>query len=171
MTTDKDNAVPTNEQILNALRELTASLDWDVQSFMRDQEFIAVVGLDTDPRFEELLWVYDTEGAFLRCLLVSRETVPPEREAAVVELCARINDRLSFGCAEYSFEDHTIIFRNTVDLRTCGPLDTVLGACTSRALSLGRRYAAAVVNTLDGDSPKDAVAAAEADRPADAAEN
>jgi hypothetical protein len=171
MTTDQDNPAPDNEEFLNALRELTSPLDWEVQSFTRDHELIAIVGLDNDPRFEQVLWVYDTEGLFVRCLLVSRAEVPPESEPAIMELCARINDRLSFGCAEYSFDDQTIIFRNSLDLRTCGPLERVMSDATSRVLSLGRRYAPAITAVLDGGNPKDAVAAIESDGPRNEREN
>src|SRR5580765_5638365 len=104
MTSETQDSAPSQEQFLDALGELTKSLGWELQHFMRDQELVALVPTENDPSFEQFIWVYDTVGVFVRCLLVSRRVVPPERETAILELCARINDGLNFGCAEYSFD-------------------------------------------------------------------
>jgi hypothetical protein len=162
MTSEKQDSAPGNEQFLDAVSELIKPLGWQLQHFTRDQELVALVPTENDPSFEQLIWVYDTDGVFFRCLLVSRAVVPPEREPAILELCARMNDGLNFGCAEYSFDDQTIVFRNSVDLRTCSPLAQVVSDATSRVLGLGRRYAVAIEATLAGDKPEDAVKKAEA---------
>ena len=162
MTSENQDSAPSNEQFLDAVGELVKPLGWQLQNFTRDQELIALVETENDPGFEQFLWVYDTDSLSLRCLLVGRGVVPPEREPAILELCARINDRLNFGCAEYSFEDQTINFRNSADLNTCSPLEKVVNDATSRVLSLGRRYRNAIADTLKGSSPKEAVEKAEA---------
>ena|SRR6185436_13787274 len=162
MTSEQQDSAPSNEQFLDAVGELTKPLGWQLQHFMRDQELVALAPTESDPSFEQFIWVYDTAGGFFRCLLVSRTVVPPEREPAILELCARMNDGLNFGCAEYSFDDKAIVFRNSVDIRTCSPLAQVVNDATSRVLSLGRRYANAIAETLEGSNPKDAVEKAEA---------
>src|SRR4051812_30160792 len=136
MTSEKQNPAPSNEQFLAAVTELIKPLGWELQHFTRDQELVALVSVENDPSFEQFIWVYDNDGVFFRCLLVSRVVVPPEREPAILELCARINDGLNFGCAEYSFDDQNVVFRNSVDLRTCGALEEVVHHATSRMLSL-----------------------------------
>jgi len=162
MTSEKQDPAPSNEQFLDAVSELIKPLGWELQHFRRDQELVALVSVENDPAFEQFIWVYDNDGVFFRCLLVSRGVVPPEREPAILELCARINDGLNFGCAEYSFDDQTVVFRNSVDLRTCGSLEEVVHHATSRMLSLGKRYSNAIANTLKGTNPKEAMAKAEA---------
>lgn len=161
MTNEKESSAPGNEEFLQAVTELTTPLGWEIQHFNRDQDLIALVATENDPSFEQFMWVYNAEGVSLRCLLVSRAVVPAERETAILELCARINDGLNFGCAEYSFDDQTIVFRNSADLGTCGPLAKVLGDATSRVLGLGRRYRGAIEATLKGGKPEDAVKEAE----------
>jgi hypothetical protein len=160
--TERQDSAPSNEQFLDAVGELAKPLGWQLQHFTRDQELVALVPTENDQSFEQFIWVYDTDGVFLRCLLVSRAVVPPERQPAILELCARINDGLNFGCAEYGFDDQVIAFRNSVDLKTCAPLQKVVNDATSRVLSLGRRYAVAIDATLAGDTPEDAVKKAEA---------
>src|SRR5438093_7486329 len=94
---------PDKDRFLAAVGEFASPLGWRVRSFTREEELVALVALDGDPSFDQVLWIYDTSRAFVRCLLVYRGTVSIEREPAILELCARINDGLVFGCAEYSF--------------------------------------------------------------------
>ncbi len=164
MTSEKQDSAPSHEQFLEAVSELIKPLGWELQHFTRDEELIAVVSLseESDPTFQQFIWVYDKDGVFFRCLLVSRAEVPPEREPAILELCARINDGLNFGCVEYGFDDQTVSFRNSVDLRTCAPLPDVVRHATSRMLGLGKRYSGAITKTLKGAKPKEAMATAEA---------
>ena len=106
--------------------------------------------------YEQVLWVYNTRRGSVRCLLVNRATVPAAREGAILELCARINEDLVFGCAEYSFGDRTVIFRDSVQLGSGDTGDLLTGA-TARVLDLGSRYAPAVRATLAGSSPVEAM--------------
>jgi len=141
---------------LSVLRDLAASLAWQLRSFEREEELIALVALDHDPSYEQVLWVYDRSRGFVRCLLVRRGSVPPEREADIIELCAHINDGLAFGCAEYSFDDRTLVFRDSFQLSHCKLQDTLVDI-TSRLLNLGSRYSPAVRATLAGKSAAEAI--------------
>jgi hypothetical protein len=148
---------PDAKTFLAAADELAASLGWRLRSFQRDDEVVALVALDHDPSFEQMIWVYDTRRAFVRCLLASRGSVPKEREAAILELCARINDGLVFGCAEYSFADRTLVFRDSFQLGW-GKLPDLLTDVTARLLDLGSRHSPAVRATLAGTAASDAIA-------------
>jgi hypothetical protein len=142
--------------VLVALGELATSFGWRLRSFKRDDEMVALVVLDHDPSFEQMIWVYHISGANVRCLLVSRGSVPADREFAVFELCARINDGLVFGCAEYSFDDRALVFRDSVQLGY-GKTPDLLASVSARLLDLGSRYAPAVGATLAGKSPAEAM--------------
>ncbi len=148
---------PDNDAFLAAVAEFAAGFGWRVRSFERDEELVALVALDSDSSFEQVLWVYDAERASLRCLLVSRAVVPVGRERAILELCARINDGLVFGCAEYSFKDRTLVFRDSVQLGY-GILAELLASTSARLLDLGSRYASAIRATLAGSTPVEALA-------------
>lgn len=160
MTLDIEITLPDGDKFLAAADELAVSFGWQLHSFKRDEEIIGLVSLKKDPSFEQILWVYDPIRAFLLCLLVSRAVVPEERESAVIELCARINNGLLSGCLEFSFTDRTLIFRDSAELKY-GPVDLVLSSTSSRLLSLGSRYASAIRDTLAGSSPAEAVGASE----------
>jgi hypothetical protein len=162
MTSEKRDPGPDTGQFLAAVREWTASFGWQVQSFTRDEEFIVIAPLENDPSFEQIIWVYDTEHGSFRSLLVSRAVISAERRDAIFELCARINDGLTFGCLEYSFSDAALVFRESADLDTCGPLERVLHETSARVLDFGQRYAVAIDATLKGEKPEDAVTKAEA---------
>jgi len=161
MNGDPDQTGPDPEEFLAAVGELADSFGWTFQSLTRGEEIVAVVGLANDPSFEQVLWVYDTDEVFLRCLLVSRAVVEPERVGAVLELCARINDGLMSGCLEYSFENGTLIFRDSAQLGT-GLVTDIVAGTSSRVLGLGSRYAPAIRATLAGRAPAEAIALAEA---------
>jgi len=148
-------------RFIDAVRSLAESFGWQPRSFMRGDEIVALAALDGDADFEQLVWVFDAVDATLRCILVSRASVAPAREAAVLELCARINSGLVFGCAEYSFEDRVVVFRDSADLRH-GAATEHVRAASERLLGLGSRYAAAIRATLSGASPQAAVAGVEA---------
>jgi hypothetical protein len=145
------------EEFLKIVDELAASFGWTLRSFRRDEELVALVALEHDPSFEQILWIHDAGRACTRCLLVWRGTVRPEREAAILELCARINDGLLFGCAEYSFHDRTLVFRDSAQLAYARVADLV-PSVTDRSLHLGSRYAPAVHATLAGHSAAEAYA-------------
>jgi hypothetical protein len=147
---------PDEDGFLAALGELAASLGWRLRSFKRDDELVALVALDHDPSFEQILWVYDTRGASVRCLLVSRGSVPAEREVAILELCARINDGLVFGCAEYSFEDRALAFRDSIQLGY-GNMPDLLTGVSARLLDLGSCYSPAIRATLAGTGATEAM--------------
>ena len=144
------------EHFLHAIGELAASLGWQLRSFTRGQEQVAVVALDHDPSFEQVLWVHDAGQASVRCLLVCRGKVPSEREAAILELCARINEDLLFGCAEYGFDDRTVAFRDSMQL-SYGPIAGLVASTTQRLLQLGSQYAPAVRAALAGSSAVEAM--------------
>src|SRR4051812_26423419 len=123
MTPKREASTPDNEQFLAAVAECTAPFGWQLQSFTRDEEFIVLVALENVPAFEQVIWIYNTEHGSFRCLLVSRAVVPPARKDSIFELCARINDGMTFGCLEYSFSDEALVFRESADLDSCGPLE------------------------------------------------
>ena len=160
MTTGRSIPATDTTRFLVTVGALADSLGWKIRSFTRDGEFVVVAGLGHDPSFEQFLWIHGTEAATLRFLLVSRTAVPHDREGAILELCARINAGLVFGCSEYSFEERRIMFRNSVDL-SLGPLVKAVESASARLLGLGARYAAAIVAVVAGCSPADAVTNAE----------
>jgi hypothetical protein len=86
-------------------------------------------------------------------MLVGKQAVPPKRKSAMLELCARVNEGLPFGCLEYSFGEHILVFRDSADL-DWGPTDKIVGELTSRVLNLGKRYVGAARLTLDGKDPE-----------------
>jgi hypothetical protein len=161
MTSKKEASTPDKEQFLAAVAECTAPFGWQLQSFTRDEEFIVLVALENDPSFEQIIWVYNMDHISVRCLLLSRAVVPPERKDSIFELCARINDGLTFGCLEYSFSDVALIFRQSADLDACGSLEHVLRETTARVLDLGHRYRVAIDATLAGESAEQAIAETE----------
>ena len=149
-------AAPDTEGFLAVVGGLAGSFGWRLRTFERDDELVALAALDHDSSYEQVLWVYNTRRGSVRCLLVNRATVPAAREGAILELCARINEDLVFGCAEYSFGDRTVIFRDSVQLGSGDTGDLLTGA-TARVLDLGSRYAPAVRATLAGSSPVEAM--------------
>ncbi|HYW71713.1 MAG TPA: YbjN domain-containing protein [Pyrinomonadaceae bacterium] len=161
MDSNNKTPAPDTRQFLNAVAECTAPFGWQLQSFTRDEEFIVVVALENDPSFEQVVWLYNTEHVSVRCLLVSRAEVPAERRHSIFELCARVNDGLTFGCLEYSFSDAALMFRESADLDACGPLAQVIHEISARVLDLGRRYRDAIEATLKGEPPEQAIIKAE----------
>jgi hypothetical protein len=160
MRGNSSSPAPDEKGFLASAADFAAAFGWQVRSFQRAGELVAVVALDHDPSFEQLLWVYDTGRAVIRCLLVDRRRVPFAREAAILELCSRINDGLLFGCAEYSFNDRTVVFRDSIQL---GPLNLkdLLPGISARVLDLGSRYAPAIGATLGGTPPVNAICLSE----------
>lgn len=156
MRSNFSSPAPDEEGFLTAVRELATSFGWRPRSFKRDGELIVLAALDTDLLFEQVLWIFASPGEYVRCLLVTRGSVPAHREAAILELCARINDGLVFGCAEYSFDEKTLVFRDSTQLG-CGKLSDLLNLVTARLLDLGSRYSAVIQTTLAGMSPEEAL--------------
>lgn len=151
---------PTAEEFTQEAGKLSTSFGWPTKTFERDEEAVVVALTDTDPTFERFVWVYNLERTTLKCMLVSKEKIPEKRQAAVFELCARINEALPFGCLEYSFGDEVLVFRDSCDL-DYGPLETMVTGTTARVLNLGRRYESAITATLKGEKPEVAVEQAE----------
>lgn len=143
-----------------AVRSIADPLGWQLRSFTRNDDLVVLAALDNDPSFQQMLWVFGSKHESLRCLLVGRPVVPAQREGAILELCARINDGLVFGCAEYGFDERTVTFRGATDLRY-GPLAELVANTTTRVLDLGARYSEAIRATLAGTPPADAVDSAE----------
>lgn len=147
---------------LDVLGELAREFGWRVQSFAQGSQEVAVVGFEALEPFEQLLWIHDPEHRSVRCLLLVRRRVPADRQQAALELCARVNDGLTFGCLEYAFSDQTLSFRDSSEVEGRG-LDAAIRRTTSRVLSLGQRYFLAVDRVLSGVSALVACADAEAD--------
>jgi len=161
MKTDHKFHPPQSATFIAEAGKLATEFGWRAKTFERDGEAVLVALAETDPFFERFVWIYNLERVSLRCMLVSKETVPKKRLASILQLCARINEGLPFGCLEYSFSDRVLVFRDSIDL-DCGPLDKVIGGVTARVLNLGRRYGIAIEATLKGEKPEDAVKKAEA---------
>lgn len=135
---------------------LATEFGWRAKSFEREHEAVLVALTDPDPLFERFVWVYHLERISLRCMLVSKATVPAKMLHSVLELCARINEGLPFGCLEYSFSDRVLVFRDSADL-DWGPLDKVIRGTTARVLNLGQRYGGAIEATLRGEKAENAI--------------
>lgn len=146
--------------LLDAIADLAETMRWPLRAFEHGGDRVVVAGLADDAVFEQLIWIVDAAASNLRCLLVVRGKVPETRQAAVLELCARVNDGLIHGCLEYDFADRTLGFRDSTDLSELTPAAAV-ERTTTRLLTLGSRYAAAIGRVLSGESPGEAVAAAE----------
>ncbi|WP_124602041.1 YbjN domain-containing protein [Burkholderia sp. Bp8963] len=147
---------PDPESVIATLDELVTSLGWRLHAFNRDDESVGLVSLGHDPFFEQIIWIYDTKRALVRCLLVGRERIPANREAIIFELCARINDGLIFGCAEYSFSDCALVFRDTAPVGA-GNLKEILTDLSGRVLNLGARYRPVIAAALAGSSAIEAM--------------
>lgn len=158
---DEPPTPPDPAQFLTEVGKLAAQFGWPVRKSERGSEVVLVALTETDPAFHRFVWVYDTERTALRCMLVGKEVVAPQKEPAILELCARVNQGLPFGCLEYSFDDRVLVFRDSVDL-DWGPVDRLIGSTTARVLNLGKRYAPAIRATLAGGKPADAVQKSEA---------
>jgi hypothetical protein len=143
-------------EFFNEAGKLAAEFGWPAKTTERGPEKMLVALTKTDPSFERILWVYDTERTTMRCALVGNDKVPEQKEPAILELCARVNEGLPFGCLEYSFSQRVLVVRDSADLEW-GPLDTIVGSTTSRVLNLGKKYSGAIRATLNGDKPADAV--------------
>lgn len=159
MTTSSSR--PTPEHFLAAARELAKRLGWPTQLLPNQSESTLVARLHDDPRFDGVVWAFDSETQWVRCLLLSKDVVPAARKPAVLELCARINEGLPAGCAEYNFRDQVVVFRDSVILDTEDTL-TALTEVTGRTLQLGAHYADAVLNTVQGAHPEAAITQTEA---------
>ena len=142
---------PVARNFLAAVEQLIKPLGWRMHSFAREGEVIALAALDHDPAFEQMLWVFSPDRGYVRCLLVARGVVTAEREPAVIELCARINDGLVFGCAEYSFTDQAFMLREAFEAGK-NSWDSELTPRAARLLELGSHYAPALQAVLGGAS-------------------
>ena len=159
MKSDDDSSTRA-ARFIAAAAKLATKFAWRTRSFEREGEVVLVALTETDVSFERFIWIYDTERTALRCLLASKENVPSKRQQAILELCARVNEGLPFGCLEFSFSDHILVFRDSSDLYW-DHLDEVLNDTTARVLNLGRKYAESIHATLQGEKPNDAIAAVE----------
>ncbi len=139
---------------------MAAQFGWPTRKVERDDEVAVVALTETDPSFERFIWVYDLESASIRFMLVSKVVVPEKEQPTILELCAWINQGLLFGCAEYSFKDRVVVFRDSAE-PGWAPLDYLVKSTTSRVLNLGSRYSKAIQDTLNGKKPQDAVEKAE----------
>ena len=147
--------------VFAALATLAGSMGWKLRSFEHGGNLVTVAVLEGDASFEQLLWTVDEARGFVRCVLVSRGSVRAERESAVLELCARINQGLAFGCAEYDFGERTVVYRDCAEYGG-QPVPESVERLTARVLRLGNRYAPALADTIAGAAAKDAVLRAEA---------
>lgn len=162
MKTDHKSQPPKSAAFIAEAGKLATDFGWRAKTFERNGEAVLVALTETDPFFERFVWVYNLERVAVRCMLVSKEKVPVKRLPAILELCARINESLPFGCLEYSFGDRVLVFRDAADL-DCGLLEKVVKDTTMRVLNLGRRYVSAIEATLKGDKPEIAVKSAESE--------
>jgi hypothetical protein len=161
MKSNNKSQAPKASAFISAAGKLATKFGWHAKTFERDGEAVVVALTETDPGFERFIWVYNFERVSVKCMLVSNGEIPAKRQGAILELCARVNEGLPFGCLEYSFSDRALVFRDGSDLDTCGPLDEVVSDTTLRVLNLGRRYAVAIEAILKGDKPEAAVKSAE----------
>lgn len=146
--------------LFDAIADLAEKMHWPLRAFEHGGDRVVVAGLGDDAVFEQLVWIRDAAGSHLRCLLIVRRAVPEARQAAALELCARVNDGLIHGCLEYDFADRTLGFRDSVELAGLTPAAAV-NRTTARLLTLGSRYAGAITRVLCGDPPSEAVGGAE----------
>jgi hypothetical protein len=160
MNTDKKINRTLADKFLLEVNKLASQFAWPARSLHRGTEVALVALTQNDDAFERFVWVYDSERNMLKGMLVYKEPIPSKSLNAILELCARINEGLPFGCLEYSFGERALVFRDSIDL-DWSPLDKAVGATTSRVLNLGRRYAEAIRLTLQGKKPEFAVVEAE----------
>lgn len=147
---------PGVEAFLVAARKIAAKFLWPTVRFDHGDEVALVAKMD-DPHFARFIWSLDARRRLLRCLAVGRIAVPARRKGAVFELCARVNEALPFGCAEYSFVDDVVVFRDSADIEW-GPFEELVVGTTQRALNLATEYGPAVAETVAGKAPAEALA-------------
>jgi hypothetical protein len=160
MTAESESTPPDPSAFVLAVGEITERLGWPMRFSDQGDESVCVALTKSDPSFERCIWVYDTGRVTLRCMLVTRERVTPQLEGPILELCARVNESLPFGCLEYGFGERVLVFRDSCDL-DYGPLGTLVEGTTSRVLNLAKRYAPAIASVTSGSAPADAVARAD----------
>jgi len=151
----------TPQDFREAVDKVCADFNWVTHAFTRDDEFAVLCELEGDEHFEQILWILNTQRNTFRCLVTSRMEVPPGKTSTLLELCARINDGLGFGCAEFSFADQQVVFRDGADLQGQG-LEDIVSVTSARLFSMAMRYGPAVNRVLAGDAPAEAVARVEA---------
>ncbi len=156
MKSSDKRQLPKPEQFLVEAARLAARFSWPNRRLDHGDEVALVANMATDPDYERFIWSYDKRRESLRCLVVSRIKIPAKRRVAILELCSRINEGLPFGCAEYSFADDLVVFRDSADLGW-GPFKQVLAATTQKVLNLATEYATTIHDTLDGEKPAEAL--------------
>lgn len=160
MTLEPESTPPDPSAFVLAVGGITERLGWPMRFSERGEESVCVALTESDPAFERCIWIYDTERVTLRCMLITREPVDQQLEGPILELCARVNESLPFGCLEYSFGERVLVFRDSCDL-DWGPLVALIEGTSSRVLNLAKRYAPAIAAVISGEAPADAVARAD----------
>jgi hypothetical protein len=160
MNAKSESKGPKPAEFLTEAKKLADKFGWRSSSFDRDEEVILTAVISDDASFDRCIWIYDTERTTLRCMLVSKVAVPAGKRPQVLELLARINQDLPFGCAEFSFDHNVVVYRDSADL-DWGPIERLVGGTTTRALTTGQRYAKALEQTLAGTAPEIAIRNAE----------
>lgn len=114
------------------------------------------VSLDDEP-FAQILWILDTRSLSLRLLVMLRPEISDIFQPAILEWCARVNDGLTFGCAEFCFDEHIVIFRDSADLRRQA-LETAITDVTARLFQLAQHYGPGVRMVCAGTPARQAIA-------------
>jgi hypothetical protein len=151
---------PAPADFLAAATKLASDFGWKYKNIERENETICVAKIENDPFFERFVWIFDSKRNMVRCLLIASEATSKRKIPAILEVCARINEGLPFGCSEFAFRERVVVFRDSTDL-DWGPLDQVIEGTTSRTLNLGRKYAKGISAVLKGASPEDSIALCE----------
>ena len=160
MTRPEISSAPSTAEFIAIAGALAERFGWPMRTSAHGAECVCVARVEGDQEFERIVWVYDVERVTLRCMLVGASQVPAPLVPAVLELCARVNQGLTFGCLEFAFDDAVLVFRDSCDL-DWGPLEQLVDGTTARVLNLGGRYAVAIAQVLEGVPVVDAVAQAE----------
>lgn len=148
------------DSFLDKTRDLAKKFNWQVEEYEQDGEIIQMAKIHNDPLYVRIFWILDPEYETLKALVLSGVTVEIEERDKVLELCARVNENLIFGCLEFRFEERMLVVRDSIEIKI-DTLDDEIERLTLRVFHLAKKYSIAIRQTLSGISPEKAVLSAE----------
>ena len=147
-------------KFLNETSNLANNFNWPVENYAQDGEIIQMAVIHNDPLYTRMFWILDPSYEALKGVIVAGIEVTAEQQPHILELCARVNENLVFGCLEFRFDDKLLVVRDSSEIKY-GPLEQIVQGLTTRLFNIAKEYSNAIRETLNGTSPEVAVDRAE----------